>query len=233
MPQGTTSILVTVNWTYGAGSTTDGYLDDLSLTLDTAVTRAEPGRQPERRRAELEGLRPGHERQSDLTSHGYYYNDDDAFLDYADNITPASYCAAHNQPLTQLSTDLASTSTTPAFSWVVADDYSDMDAGGVAPGDSWLSSTLPQIFKSPAWTTQRSLLIVSWDEGYTKSYGPSYPNQVATYMVASQGLVKAGYTSTTYYDQYSLLATIERALGLAPLTSNDEYAQSVSDIWKG
>lgn len=179
------------------------------------------------------GYAEGMNGNCDLTDHGYYYYDDDAFLDYADNTTPVSYCAAHNQPLTQLATDLQSTSTTPAFSWVVADDYSNMEQGGVPAGDSWLSSTLPQIFNSPAWTTQRSLLVITWDEGYAKSYGPSYPNQVASYVAASQGLVKAGYTSTNYYDHYSLLATIDQALGLKPLTTNDQYAQSIDDIWNG
>jgi phospholipase C len=170
---------------------------------------------------------------NDTAAGGYYDNDDDAFLDYADDITPTSYCDAHNVPLTQLATDLKSTSTTPAYSWVVANDYDDMELGGVPAGDSWLSTTLPEIFSSPAWTTQKSLLILSWDEGYVKSYGSLFPNQIPTYVIGSQGTVKAGYQSSDYYDDYSLLPTVEHALGLPPMTSNDEYAQPLSDVWTG
>src|SRR5580704_16585384 len=115
------------------------------------------------------GYAQGMDGDCDLTNHntasgGYYLNDDDVFLDYADNITPASYCDAHNQPLTQLATDLQSASTTPDFAWFVANDYSDMEQSGVSAGDSWLSSELPLIFNSPAWQTQPSLLILTWDE---------------------------------------------------------------------
>jgi hypothetical protein len=168
----------------------------------------------------------------DLTNSGYYYTDDDVFLDYADDVTPASYCDAHNVPQTQLATDLKSTSTTPQYSWIVANDYYDMEQGGVSAGDTWLSQVLPEIFSSPAWTTQPSLLIVTWDEGYTKSYGPSYPNLVPTYVIGSEGTVKAGYSSSQYYDGYSLLATVEDALGVPRQRSNDQYAQPLADVWK-
>jgi hypothetical protein len=38
VPEGTTKILVTVNFYYGEGDTTDGYLNSLNLALDTPVT---------------------------------------------------------------------------------------------------------------------------------------------------------------------------------------------------
>ncbi len=184
------------------------------------------------------GYAEGMNGDCDQTNHNtasgdYYLADDEPYLDYADNVTPASYCQAHNQPLTQMATDLQSAATTPAYVWFAANDYNDMEQGGVAAGDTWLSSQLPLIFNSPAWQTQSSLLILTWDEGYSKSYGPSYPNQVPAYIVASQGLVKSGYTSSQYYDDYSLLATVEQALGLPAMTSNDQYAQSLDDVWTG
>jgi hypothetical protein len=333
VPVNTTQVLVVATFTYGAGNATDGYLDDLSLTLSTTITppvlTAPPSNVPhfahvffslmenenysasqapansgdyivgnpsapylnntlapmgallgsmyatqhpsdpnylavtgastfnedadvspgavsaanladELNAAGLswKGYAGGMSGDCDLTDHntssgGYYLNDDDVFLDYADNITPASYCDAHNQPLTQMATDLESVSTTPDYAWFVANDYQDMEQGGVSAGDSWLSSELPLIFNSPAWQTQPCLLILTWDEGYDKDYGPSYSNQVPAYIVASQGLVKEGFTSSQYYDDYSLLATVEQALGLPYQRSNDEYAQSLDDVWTG
>jgi hypothetical protein len=108
-----------------------------------------------------------------------------------------------------------------------------MEAGGIPPGDSWLSNTMPTIFNSPAWTQQRSLLIVAWDEGYTKSYGPNYPNQVSGVVIGSKGTANVGTSSATRYTDYSLGRTIENALGVAPLTPNDTYANPVNDAWKG
>lgn len=333
VPANTTQVLVQLTFTYGAGNSTDGYLDDLSLTLSTAVTAPvltpplsnvpkfqhvflvymenenenasqapansgdyivgnpsapylnntvapmgallsdltatqhpsdpnyiaiaaasaldtdgdfSPGQLSATNLADQlnaaglswKGYAGGMSGDCDETNHdtasgGYYLDDDDPFMDFADNVTPTSYCDAHNQPLTQFATDLQSASTTPDFVWFDANDYQDMELGGVSAGDSWLSTELPLIFDSPAWTTQNSLLIVTWDEGYTKSYGPSYPNTVPAYLVASQGQIKPGFVSSQYYDDYSLGATIEQALGVAPLNANDKYAQSVDDVWAG
>jgi hypothetical protein len=165
------------------------------------------------------------------TSSGLYFADDEPFMLYADVANDANRCAAHNQPIEQFHTDLQSAATTPNFVWFAANDFDDMEQGGVSAGDTWLSGELPNIFASPAWTTQRSLLIVTWDEGFTKSFGPNFPNHVAGYVVGSPGTVKVGYTSTVRYDQYSLGSTVDHALGLTPLTSNDTYARPLGDVW--
>ena len=94
--------------------------------------------------------------------------------------------------------------------------------------------TLPHIFDSPAWTQQRSLLIVTWDEDGNNlpgGFGNGQTNQVATILAGSPGTVKTGYTSNVRYDHYSTARTIEQALGLAPLTTNDQYATPINDIW--
>ena len=44
-------------------------------------------------------------------------------------------------------------------------------------------------------------------------------------------MVKPGYTSPVRYTDYSLGRTIEDALGVGPLTSNDRYATPLGDIW--
>ena len=172
----------------------------------------------------------------DYTQHGYYYPDDVPFTyfqQFKSDTGPTSYCAAHDQPLTQMFTDLGSASTTPNFAWFEADDCNDMESCGIAAGDTWLKNTLPHIFNSPAWTSQRSLLILTWDEGAVKSFGPGYPNQVPTILLGSQNTVKAGYSSAQRTNQYGLLRTVDKALGLTPLTNNDAYAATVNDAWTG
>src|SRR5439155_5283945 len=101
------------------------------------------------------------------------------------------------------------------------DDCNDMEACGIATGDSWLSQHLPQIFNSPAWTTQRSLLILTFDEDGNNlpgSFGNGQSNQVTTIVVGSPGTVRTAYQSPGRYDHYSSARTIEQALGFGPLT---------------
>jgi Phosphoesterase family len=167
----------------------------------------------------------------DTPSGGYYLPDDEPFMLYADVIENQDRCEAHNQPLSQLGVDLGTVGTTPNFVWFAANDVNDMESGGVRTGDTWLSQIVPEILSSPAWMTQRSLLVISWDEGHTQAFGPDYPNHVATYVLGSQGLVKDDYVSQLRYTDFSLVGTIEDALGIGPMTSNDEYAQPLSDIW--
>jgi hypothetical protein len=170
----------------------------------------------------------------DYSSHGYYAPDDVPFTyfqNFKSDESATGYCGRHDQPLTQMTTDLASTATTPNFVWFEPDDCDDMEACGVTAGDTWLSKTLPTIFNSPAWTQQKSLLILTWDEGATKAYGPSYPNQVPTLLMGSPGTVKTNYSSSQRTDQYGLLRTVDQALGLNPLTNNDAYAATVNDAW--
>ena len=182
------------------------------------------------------GYAEGASGNRDTTSHdtasgGYYVPDDEPFMEYADIVGDPARCAAHNQPLSQLAQDLTATKTTPNFVWFAANDVNDMEGGGVATGDRWLRDTLPMIFTSPAWKTQRSLLIVSWDEGQDQEFGPGYPDHIATYVLGSQGTVKDDYVSKLRYTDFSLGATIEDALGVGPLTGNDKYAQPLTDVW--
>lgn len=170
----------------------------------------------------------------DYTTHGYYYPDDVPFTyfkQFKDDKSSTGYCAQHDVPLTQMTTDLKSTATTPDFVWFEANDYNDMEGGGITVGDTWLKNTLPTIFNSPAWTQQRSLLILTWDEGAVKSFGPKYPNRIPTILLGSQNTVKTGATSSQRTDQYGLLRTVDKALGLTPLTNNDAYAATVNDVW--
>jgi hypothetical protein len=162
----------------------------------------------------------------------YYQPDDAPFINYTDISGDQARCAAHLFDTTQLSTDLKSAATTPAFSWIAADDYYDGEASGngsstsLKAQDGWLQQTLAPVLSSPAWTQQRSLLLLTWDESETEGY-----DHVATVVVGSQGTVPAGTSSPSHYDHYSIGRTIEDALGLPGLTANDTYATPLNDAF--
>jgi hypothetical protein len=60
------------------------------------------------------------------------------------------------------------------------------------------------------------------------------PNQDA---VTDGGMLPGPFTTDAYYNEYSLMATLEDTLRttpgtLAPLTANDMYAQPMNAFWK-
>ena len=165
----------------------------------------------------------------DDTVHGSYWNDDLPFLYFADIRNRPAYCARHVVPLEAMRTDLARTATTPGFAWIGSNDCSDMEGCGIHAGDRFLASQLGAVLRSPAWRTQRSLAIITVDEDAYNH--PNPPQRVATLLLASSG-VRHGYVSRTRYTHYSLLRTIEAALGLPTLTANDRWAQPVNDVFR-
>lgn len=164
----------------------------------------------------------------DTTAHGAYSIDDLPFYFFNDVKNNAASCRQHLVPLTTMSQDLQRTSTTPNLSWLSADDCDDMEGCGVKAGDTWLSHTLPTIFNSPAWRTQRSLLVVTFDEDAAD--GQQQSQRIPTLILGSRG-VRPGSSSNVRYTHYSVLRTLEAALGLPTLTKNDQYATPINDIW--
>jgi YVTN family beta-propeller protein len=164
----------------------------------------------------------------DDTVHGYYWDDDMPMTYFADVRDRPQYCAAHLVPLQAMEADLASARTTPNFAWVSPDDCDDMEGCGIRAGDNFLRAELGAIMRSPAWRTQRSLAIITFDEDGQDYQRPA--QRVATIMIGSAG-VRQGYVSHVRYTHYSLLRTIEAALGLPTLTANDRYAEPVNDVF--
>ena len=186
----------------------------------------------------------------------------ESYTSIADN--PARK-AAHLFPLTQMAADLATPATTPHFVWFAAGEdtngegpidslsgklryvASSLQAAVGLPGgahynlaaaDHFLQTTVPTILNSPAWKTQRSALVITWDEDFSNtSLGAGNEgNHVVTVAIPSPGAVAGGmrtghFTATDRYDHYSLLTTIEQALGLPTLTNNDKYAQPMNEFW--
>jgi YVTN family beta-propeller protein len=165
----------------------------------------------------------------DDTVHGYYWDDDMPMTYFADVRERPAYCAQHLVPLQSLQTDLTSAATTPNFAWVSPNDCTDMEGCGIRSGDDFLKAELGQIMRSPAWRSQRSLAIITFDEDATDNQHPA--QRVPTIVIGSAG-VRQRYVSRVRYTHYSLLRTIEAALGLGTLTPNDKYAQPVNDVFR-
>jgi YVTN family beta-propeller protein len=164
----------------------------------------------------------------DDTVHRYHWDDDQPMLFFADVRDRPAYCARHVVPLEAMGHDLAHASTTPNFVWVGINDCVDMEGCGIQSGDRFLAKELGQIMRSPAWRTQRSLAIVTFDEDRVDHERPA--QRIPTVVLASHG-VRRGYVSHRRDTHYSLLRTIEGALGLRTLTNNDRFAQPLNDIF--
>lgn len=167
----------------------------------------------------------------------------DPFVYYPPIVENATRCDSHVVDFGQLATDLQSVATTPNYVFITpntCDDGHDAPCtapaseagqpGGLTSANAWLSSEVPQIMNSPAWTTQRSLLIVTFDEnGFSDTSGccgalapgagpatdaAAFGGRVGLVALASQGIT-AGKVVHTPYDHWSYLRTVEDALGIS------------------
>src|SRR5437016_3914372 len=146
------------------------------------------------------------------------------FVYYNDIRTNASRCQSHVVPFTQLSTDLRSASTTPSYSWITPNMCNDMHDCSIATGDAWLRTQIPAILGSPAFTTQNSVLLLTWDED------DSSGNNRVDLVVAGPNTVR-GQVSSVAYNHYSILSTVESAWGLAALNANDSSATTLASFF--
>ena len=153
-----------------------------------------------------------------------------------------AFCDAHILSFRPLPGDLARTSATPAFSFIVPDLCDDgHDApcvtgapGGLAQADAFLSRWVPKIMAAPAYR-DGGLIVVTFDEGSdaaaccgeVSGLSPAHPNvpepgrngpgggRIGTVLLSP--LIRAGTVSTVEYNHYSLLRTVEDIFGLPHL----------------
>jgi len=141
--------------------------------------------------------------------------------------TSLSGCSTFDVPYTQLASDL-SAGTLPAFSFVTPNLIDDMHDGTIAQGDSWLSSNLPTILNSSEYQSGTTAVFLTWDEGSGGSSGEDCSANttdnschVATIVISPS--TRAGSTSGTLFNHYSLLGTAEQLLGLPALGQAASY----------
>ena len=156
----------------------------------------------------------------------------DPFVYFPSIVENATRCNRHVVPYTQLAHDLASTATTPNYVFITPDTCHDgHDApcgkpetgqpGGLTSADAWLRTQVPLILGSPAFTQQRSLLVITFDEnGQDGVTDPSACCDSSGAIGGRIGLVAIGAhvrpnkVVHTAYDHWSLLRTEEDALGI-------------------
>ncbi|GAA0403638.1 alkaline phosphatase family protein [Microbispora corallina] len=110
----------------------------------------------------------------------------------------------------------------PKVSFVVPNLCNDMHDCSVSTGDTWLKNKLGAY---ATWAkSNNSLLVVTFDED-NKLAG----NRIAAVVYGQP--VKAGSSSSTTYNHYSLLRTLEDMAGLTTHAGNAASASDITGIW--
>ena len=123
----------------------------------------------------------------------------------------------------------------------------------VAAGDQFVQQEVTAIENSPTWNAdgEKDAIIITFDEDNNNlSLGFGNEGNNVPMIVIPNGGAESGangmesgpFTTDAYYNEYSLMATIEDSLRghalpgtldpLAPLTDNDMYAPPMNAFWK-
>lgn len=159
-----------------------------------------------------------------LQNAGRYAVRHNPFVYYPAITNRTAYCAAHDVPYGALASDLAA-HRLPNYVFIAPNICDDMHSCPVSTGDAWLQREVPKLLDSDAFTKQRSLLVITFDE----AEGSDRQNVVPLILVGSD--VKRGYVSKQPYTHYSLVHTIEQSWQLDPLTASDKQAPTLSDFF--
>src|SRR6058998_2176853 len=120
--------------------------------------------------------------------------------------------------------------TLPNYVWLTPNDTDNMHSSSIAIGDAYLATLVPLILSSRMFTTQKAALFIVFDEG-----GDVCPtgNSSSDCVVAEWAgpAVKKAYNSSTSYNHYSYLSTLEAAWNLPSLTSNDASATPMTEFF--
>ena len=128
-----------------------------------------------------------------------------------------SACPPQVVPLSGFAQDMAGD--VPRFVWITPNQCHSGHDCSTATADAWLASFVPQILATSAWR-DGGVLFVTWDEGEDSA------NSVLTIVIHPGAPVHA---SDIAYNHYSLLATIEDALGV-PRLGAAANAWAMSDL---
>jgi phosphatidylinositol-3-phosphatase len=194
------------------------------------------------------------ERWTSATPSAQYASKHNPFVYFRSIISRPSYCRSHVRPLSALTGDLGRTRTTRTLSYITPDlchdghdaRCADGGPGGLRAANAWFKTWIPRILGSAAFRRDGMLVITADEsEGVTEDSrgccreGPG-PNagqpgidgpgggRVGALVIAP-GFVTPGTVTSTPYNHYGLLATIEDLFGLPRLG----YARTVPRVFGG
>jgi len=168
---------------------------------------------------------------------GGYATRHNPFMYYNDMVSNQTRCNAHDVPYTDFVNDLGA-NTVPNYSFIVPNTCDDAHNGGETCGlstaDTWLANNVPQILASSAYA-DRGMLVITFDESNisdTRGCCKGAAGGRIFTLVLSPLSTHPGTHSTTAYDHYSLLRTIEngfklRCLHLACTKKNPAFGPEV------
>lgn len=150
-------------------------------------------------------------------------------LYYASIRNNTSRCAAHVQPLTQLTTDIAN-HTVPAFVWIEPNQLNNGHDTSASDADHWLAGFVPTILDSTAYKNGGKL-IITFDEGETKA--GCCNNEAAGGNIAFVAMSPGGphgLVDSRQLTMYSLERTIGDLLGVT-VSGAGATAPSLTDLF--
>lgn len=218
-----------------AGKTWRGYMEDMGNDLERESDRCGEPTNPTGA-----GFQDGTQKAAADDQYAARHN---PFV-YFHSILDSPLCHQNVLPLTALAGDLKSIATTPAFSFITPnlcnDGHDDpcvgknvrgTNAGGLVSADYWLQKYVPLITASPAFRKDGVLIVTSDEsEGQSSAEATACCNEQPGYNTPMPGItgpgggrigtlvlghcVKAGSTSQTPYNHYSMLRSVEDMLGI-------------------
>jgi phospholipase C len=106
----------------------------------------------------------------------------------------------------------------PTFTFITPNLCNDTHDCSVNTGDQWLASWVPKILDGPNYRAGHTVLFLIWDEGSATDRIPA---------IVVSPFTKAGLSTGTRFDHYSLLKTTEQLLGLNTNLGNAANAASM------
>src|SRR5881275_1912263 len=153
------------------------------------------------------------------------------FIDFSDMKTSAR-CANMRTTTSPLDPEFVGAlngAALPNYVWLTSNDTDNMHSSSVGVGDAYLATLVPLILSSRMFTTQKAALFIVFDEG--SDVCPTGNSSDCVVAEWAGPAVKKAYSSSTSYNHYSYLSTLEAAWNLPSLTSNDASATSMTEFF--
>jgi hypothetical protein len=131
------------------------------------------------------------------------------------------------------------TAAAPNFMWLTPNDCDNMRGNAVCntgsligPGDNFLSRLVPTILKSRTFTTSRSALFITFDEGNKFCPLNGSITEDCIYASWTGPVAKTSFGTTNLYSHYSFTKTIEVNWNFPSLAINDTNANPMTEFFK-